>query len=510
MSMINNKRIIRNTVLLYIRMILLMIITLYTSRVILSVLGVTDYGIYSLVGGVISLFSFVSNSIVASIQRYFNVALGENDEEKYQRIYVMGINMIIIFSLLLLFIGETIGLWFINNRMNIPEGRESAVFWVYQISLFTLIVQLFRSPNNASIIAYEKMDFYAYLSIIEVLFKLAIVFLLQIFNADKLILYVLLYLIVTIIINIIYKLYCVRSFNACRYKLLWDKILLKKLFSFSGWSLLSNGTRTVTMQGENIFLNQNYSVNVNAARGIAAQVYNAVNIFLTNFQTAFRPQLIKTYAVGEMDQHYNLLYRSSKFSYYLLLTLAIPIIYNLDLILDLWLVEVPAYTKEFCIFVLFAYLVDALAMPLWISISANGNIRNIQISISVVFIIQLVASYFALKAKYPPYIVSVFILLSHSIHLIFYLYYCIKQCKLKLIDYVKKVIAPLIPVTILSLLITYTISLNTCNNIYMSFVCIFMEVLSILLVIWMVGMNKQEKLYLKKIMSSIFIKLKVK
>lgn len=509
MSLVDNKKIIRNTMLLYVRMILLMIITLYTSRVILSVLGISDYGIYCLVGGFISLFSFISNSIVAAIQRYFNVALGERDEGKYQRIYIMGINMIIIFSLMLLIIGETIGLWFVNNRLNIPDGRESSVIWVYQISLITLIVQLFRSPNHATIIAHEKMDFYAYLSIIEAVLKLATVYLLQIFNIDKLILYVLLYLIITIVINIIYKIYCTNHFNTCKYKLLWDSSLLKDLMSFSGWALFSNGSRTITMQGENIFLNQNYSVNVNAARGVASQVYNAVNTFLTNFQTAFRPQLIKTYAAHEMVQHYNLLYRSSKFSFFLLLTLVIPIIYNLDIILDIWLVAVPPYTKEFCVFVLLAYLADALATPLGASIYANGNIKKLQISISIVFLIQLIASYFALRAKLPPYIVSVFILLSHSIHYMLYVYFCVKLCKLQLKDYLRNIILPIIPVCILSVLIPTIIHINVYNNLFISLLWIMIEVLWILVVIWVIGINKQERQYIKGLISSLISKVKI-
>jgi len=496
MTFVDNKRIAKNTALLYIRMIILMAVTLYTSRVVLAVLGVDDYGIYSLIGGIIALFSFISNALVSAMQRFFNVALGERDQEKYHRVYVMGFNLLILFSVFLLLVGETLGLWFVNNKLNIPEGREAAAFWVYQISIVTLIVHLLRTPDNASIIAYERMGFYAYLSIGEALLKLGIVFLLQVFAMDKLLLYVILYLVATALINVAYKIYCNKMFAECRYNWLWDKKLFRELLSFSGWSLLSNGSRTVTMQGENIFLNQYYSVSVNAARGIAAQVYNAVNTFLTNFQTAFKPQLTKSYAAGEMENHYSLLYRSSKFSFYLLLVLVVPIIFNLDALLGAWLVDVPLYTKEFCVFVLLAYLADALASPLGTSIAANGNIRGLQISIAAVFVIQLFASFFALRAGWPPYIVSVFILVSHTIHYFFYVYFCMKLCNLRLREYFKQVILPLIPMCILAPTLPFYLQRYS-SNIWLALGLCVVDVLWVLLFVWLLGITKDERRYIK-------------
>lgn len=502
MTFVDSKRIAKNTALLYVRMIILMAVTLYTSRVVLAVLGVDDYGIYSLIGGIIALFSFISNAFVSAMQRFFNVALGEPDHDKYHRVYVMGFNLFFLFSAFLLLIGETVGLWFVNNKLNIPDGREMAAFWVYQISIVTLIAHLLRTPDNASIIAYERMGFYAYLSIGEALLKLGIVFLLQLFAMDKLLLYVILYLVATVLINIAYKVYCNKMFAECKYNWLWDKKLFCELLSFSGWSLLSNGTRTVTMQGENIFLNQYYSVSVNAARGIAAQVYNAVNTFLTNFQTAFKPQLTKSYAASEMENHYSLLYRSSKFSFYLLLLLVVPIIFNLDALLGAWLVEVPLYTKEFCIFVLLAYLADALASPLGTSIAANGNIKGLQISIAIVFVVQLFASFFALRTGFPPYIVSVFILVSHTIHYVFYIYFCKKICQLRLVDYLRKVLLPLIPICIVAPILPYFLQKYSTNIWWALGLCI-VDVLWGLFFVWFIGLEKGEKAFIKSAVSKI-------
>ena len=473
-----------------------MAVTLYTSRVILAVLGVDDYGIYSLIGGIIALFTFISNSLVTAMQRFFNVALGKEDPERYHSVYVMGYNIFFLFSAFLLLVGETVGLWFVNNKLNIPAGRETAAFWVYQISIVSLIVQLLRTSDNASIIAHERMNFYAYISIGEAFIKLGIVYLLKLFALDKLILYVLLYLVASAIINLIYKVYCNRQFAECKYNWLWDKTLFKEMITFSSWTLLSNGSRTVTMQGENIFLNHYYSVSVNAARGIAAQVYNAVNTFLTNFVTAFNPQLTKSYAAGDMDNHYSLLYRSSKFSFYLLLMLVVPIIFNLDVILSVWLVEVPQYTKEFCLFVLLAYLADSLVKPLSTSISANGNIKGIQISVAVVFVIQLIASFFALRAGWPPYIVSVFTLISHSIHYLFYLYFCRKICGLSIRTYFKRVILPIIPICLFAPLLPWYLD-RFSNGIWWALFLLVIEALWIVILIWLLGLDNNEKHFIK-------------
>lgn len=502
MSFVNTKRIAKNTALLYVRMILLMAVSLYTSRVILATLGVDDYGLYTLIGGIITLFSFISSSLVGAMQRYFNVALGQHDESRYHRIYVMGYNLFFLFSAFLLLVAETIGLWFVKYKLNIPEGRENAAFWVYQFSILTLIVRLLRTPDNASIVAHERMGFYAYLSIGEAVIKLGIVYLLQLFEVDKLVLYVVLYLIASAIINVAYKVYCNRQFVSCHYSWLWDSALFKELLSFSGWSLLTNGSRTVTMQAENVFLNQNYSVSVNAARGIASQVYNTINTFVQNFQIAFRPQLIKSYAAGEMENHFILIFRSSKFSFYLLWVLIIPTIFNLDALLSAWLVEVPLYTKEFCVFVLLAYLADALAAPLGTSVFANGEIKGLQISISAVFVLQLIASFFALRAKWPPYIVSVFIFVSHSIHYLFYLYFCKRLCHLHLRAYLKQVVLPLIPICLLSPILPWFLQRYSLVFWKAIGLCVI-DVVWVLVIVWLLGMRKEEKQYVKSLLTEL-------
>lgn len=492
MKRVDNKRVAKNTFYLYVRMLLIMGVTLYTTRVILKIIGVDDYGIYQLIAGFISLFSIISNSLVAAVQRYFNIALGKDDYTSFGRIYTTGINLLTILSVVLLVIAETVGLWFIKTQLNIPPGRETATFWVYQISVITLIFNIFRTTDNAAIIAHERMSFYAVLSIVEAFLKLGIVFILSWFGSDKLIGYTLLLLGVTIVINIIYKVYCNRNFPYCRFNMIWDKELNKSMLSFSWWTLMGKGVQLGTLQGENFFLNHYHSVAVNAARGVAAQVYNAINTFLANFQTAFKPQLVQTYVADDKSEHFKLLYRSARMSFFLLLLLTIPVLFNMDVLLSIWLEEVPQYTKEFCVFVLFAYLIDALSTPLATSINANGNIKGNQIMLSCIFVLQFICSFFALKMGSVPYIVSIFILCSHTLMFLSYLYYAHKLCALKYRTFLKEVLLPCSFIFVLSIVVPQIFSFYS-KSIMSALFHIMGTILWISVVIWVVGIKKEEK-----------------
>lgn len=475
-----------------------MAVSLYTSRVILSELGVDDYGLFNLIGGIVGLFSFISSALVAAIQRFFNVALGKKDDVYFSKIYSSGIIVFIFFSIFLLLVGETIGLWFVVNKLNIPEGREVAAVVVYQVSILTVLINLFRTPSNAAIIAYEKINFFAYLSIIEAVLKLLIVFMLKLVGGDKLIMYVALYCAVTLIINCIYKIYCNRKFTTCHFAWVWDKKLLKDLLSFSGWNVLSSGTSVVSTQANAYFINNFYSVTVNAAFGVASQVYNAVNGFVTNFQVAFKPQLIKTYTANEMDAHYLLIYRSAKFSFLLMLIITIPVVFNMDGLLSLWLVDVPLYTKEFCVFMLLAYLLDAIRSPLETSIFANGNIKDLQISRAVLDTIFLVLSFVLLSLRKPPYIVAILTFVEHGFFLVMYLGISKKLCALSLKNYFKRVILPCIMVLICSSLIPVTISFLHHNEVTIIQTILFVAIdfISAVAVSIFLGMTSIERGYL--------------
>lgn len=504
---VDNKRIAKNTVALYIRMLLLMAVSLYTSRVILDVLGVDDYGIYNLIGGFVTLFSFISSALVGAMQRFFNVALGKNDSEQYKKLYSMSINIFAIFSLSLIVIGETVGLWFVSTQLNIPGGRETAALWVYQVSLATLVVTLFRTPDNASIIAHEKMSFYAYISIGEAFLKLVIVFMLQSIGHDKLIIYVLLYLVSTVLINVVYWFYCRTRIPLCRFSLMWDGEICRKLVSFSGWNLLSGGARVIKSQGDAFFLNHFYSVAVNAAFGLAAQVYNAVNLFLTNFQTAFNPQLVQSYAAGEMDAHYKLITRSAKLSYYLLLLIVVPVILNLNSLLGLWLKEVPQYTREFCLFVIMAYLVDALGAPLAVSVNANGHIKGMQVASSFLLLGGLVAGFLFLKAGAMPYVIAIIIFIVHVGFWICYMYFARRYCKVSLIHYARQVVSPVVLVSVISVFLPFGLTFFVICKWMVFFICLI-DVCWVGFVIFIFGLSKEEKEYMLSFVNRLLRVLK--
>lgn len=500
---VDSRRIAKNTFALYLRMLLLMAVTLYTSRVILAALGVDDYGIYNLIAGFITLFSFISHALVGAMQRFFNVAMGRNDEDLYKKVYSMSINIFILFSLFLLLVGETLGLWFVTTQLNIPEGRESAALWVYQLSLLTLIVNLFRTPDNASIIAHERMSFYAYISIGEAVLKLVIVFMLKAIEGDKLIVYVILYLASTILINVVYWLYCRRTIPLCRYSLMWDKSISRSLVSFSGWHLLTGGSRVLKSQGDSYLLNHYYSVAVNAAFGVAAQVYNAVNMFLTNFQTAFKPQLVQTYAAGEIDEHYRLMERASKFSFYLLLLIVVPVIFNLQSLLGLWLEEVPNYTAQFCFIILMAYLVDAIGAPLSISVNAQGNIKGMQICSSALLLTGLLASYLFLRQGAEPWIVAVITFVVHVGFLLTYMYYARKICHVSLRGFLRRVVLPIGSVAILSCVVPYLLQNSSSNGFGIVMLKCVVDFAWVSLMTMTVGLTKAEREYLNDTVSGI-------
>ena len=401
----NNKRIAKNTMYLYMRMFVILIVSLFTSRVILQVLGASDYGIYNIIGGVVVLFSFINGALTAATQRYLNFYIGKNDLQKTHDVFCMSMNIYLVLSGIFLILAETVGLWFVNTQLNIPEGRMGAANWIYQFTVFSFMLNLTRIPYNASLIAYEKMDFYAYLSLLDVILKLGIVYLLYISPIDKLIAYGFLLMLTDVVDNIIYRVYCKKKFKTASYHWIWDRGLFKELLSFSSWSLFGNAANIVAQQGLNILVNIFYGVTLNAALGIANQVASKVVQFFSNFQTAFSPQIVKYYAEGQKDEFFKLIFRTSRLSYFLMLLISFPLILKIDVILDLWLVDVPKYTGIFCQLILIFYLIEALSGPLWMSIQATGDIKNYQILMSVLIFANIPLIYVCLKTGMPVWTV---------------------------------------------------------------------------------------------------------
>lgn len=388
----NSKRIAKNTLMLYIRMLLIMVVTLYTSRVILHALGVEDYGLYNVVGGVVVLFTFINNAMVSSTQRFLNFELGRNNFDGAQKVFSASLNIHILIAIIFLILSETIGLWLLNRYIKIPVGREVAANWVYQFSIIVSIINIIRSPYNAAIIAHENMSFYAYLSIIEIVLRLAIVYLVYLF-IDRLIAYAFLLMVVAVIILCAYYIFCKKKYTVCKYCFNYDKKLYLQLAGFSGWSLFGSFANMGATQGINIILNTFFGVTVNAAMGIANQVNTAVYTFVSNFQIAFNPQIVKSYANGDRDYFISLIMNTSRYSFLLLFLLSLPIYICCPEILSIWLKTVPDYAVEFCRLMLVYLLIDSIQGPLWVSVQATGKIRNYQIMMSLLILMNLPITY---------------------------------------------------------------------------------------------------------------------
>lgn len=404
----NNKRIAKNTLFLYLRMILVMLISLYTSRVVLSRLGVNDYGIYNVVGGIVSMFSILSASLSSAISRFLTFELGRNNDKRLRDIFSTSVIIQGLLGLLIVLLVEFVGVWFLNHKMNISVERVVAANWVLQCSTVTFVVNMLSVPYNAAIIAHEKMQAFAYVSLLEVSLKLGIAFLLYIAWFDSLIVYAVLVVFASLIIRMTYAAYCKRHFEECKFKFVFDRDLLKDMLSFSGWNFIGSSSAILRDQGVNIIINLFFGTAVNAARGIAMQVYNAVHGFSQNFILAVNPQIIKSYASGKIDYMFHLAFRSARFSYYLLFCISLPLILQINWLLGLWLTVIPKYTASFSVLVLIFGMMEAISIPLQYINQATGKIKIYQLVVGGMQMLNFPIAYLLLWMDFSP--VSVFVL----------------------------------------------------------------------------------------------------
>ena len=399
----NNKRIAKNTLLLYFRMLLIIIVGLYTSRVVLNTLGVSDYGIYNVVGGIVAMLAFLNSAMVAASQRFISFELGTGNIERLKKVFCTSVSIHIVLAGIIFLIAETIGLWFVNTHLNIPAERMEAANWVYQCSILTLLLTVVSVPYNSCIVAHEHMKAFAYVSIVEAILKLLIVYLLLLGNFDKLILYAILIVAVALIIRIIYGIYCKRHFEECTYRFVFDKQLFREMFAFAGWSVIGNLGFSFKDQGSNIILNLFFGTTVNAARGIALQVNGIISNFSNNFTMALNPQITKQYAAGDVEASVKLVYAGCRYSFYLLLLIAVPVMINIDYLLQLWLGTVPEYTSQFLMLALVAALLYGMAPPLVTALQATGKIKVFQLAFCILTLSELPFVYWVLINNGEPY-----------------------------------------------------------------------------------------------------------
>lgn len=425
----NNKRVAKNALALYLRMFISMAVSFYTSRVVLEVLGVTDYGIYNVIGGVTASFSFINASMAGATSRFITFELGKESEESLKDTFSSSMLIHIGVCILVLFLGETIGLWFVNAKLDIPKESMYAANVIYQCSLLALLVSFLQVPYNACIIAHERMGIYAYIEILNVVLKLVIVYILYIGNINKLILYGILILSVSIIIALIYRYYCLHHFKECRFKLIFKKKIIIPMLSFSGWDFYGNMCVIARNQGTTILLNIFYGVVVNAASGLASTINGAVSAFANNIMTAFRPQIIKNYSNGNYYEFRNAIQNASKFTSLALIILAIPVIIETPFILNLWLTEVPPYTSAFIRINLISILFSSFGNAITIGIHATGKMKLISFLSGSLYLLNLLISYIGLKRGGIPQLVFIINCIMNGIIMLTNIIILHHQCK---------------------------------------------------------------------------------
>jgi O-antigen/teichoic acid export membrane protein len=477
-------------------MLLMMGVSLYTVKVVLNTLGAVDYGIYNVVGGVVSMFSFLSGTMASASQRFFAFELGRKNYEQLKKTFSMTMTIYAMIAVVILILSETVGLWFLNTRMTIPPERMEAANCIYQFSILSFMMTMFTVPYNASIIAHERMNVYAWVSIIEVVLKLAIVYILVVFSADKLKLYAVLTFSVTTLVTLIYRTYCKRKFEECRFSFCWDKKLLKEIINYSGWSLLGNSVSVVRNQGISILMNIFFNPVVNAAQAIATQINVTLMNFTNNFYTAVRPQIVKNYSSNNINELSKLIYSSAKYAYYLMFLLSIPIIFETQYILGLWLKNIPQYTVIFTQIIIINTLIEVINSPIIATIQATGNLKWYQLTTATVQLLLLPLAYICYKFNLPPYCAYYVMILLSLIGNVPRLIIFHKITSVSAFDYLKKVILNICIVSIIAIIPLMALYQCFDETFLRMFLVLLYDLFIVPIIIYFVGLERNERTYI--------------
>ena len=490
-----NKRIAKNTLVLYVRMLFTMGISLFTSRVILQTLGVEDYGISSVVGGVISMFTFINAAMVSSTQRYLNFELVRGDANQLRSVFSTSLQIHALIALAIIVLSETVGLWFLNEKLVIPEARMHAAMWVYQCSILSCAVSIMSTPYNAVIVAHEKMSAFAYISILDVSLKLLVVYLLVVLPFDKLIILSILNLLVQLFIRYIYTLYCHRHFPESYFQFRFNKTLFKEMFGFAGWSFWGNLAAILYTQGLNMMLNIFFGPIVNAARGIAVQVQSAVQQFVGGFQTALNPQITKNYASNNLPQMHSLMFRSARFSFLLLFFLSLPVLMETNFILTLWLKTVPDDAVIFTQIMICISLIYTTANPCIIANQATGKVKIYQMVVGGILLLILPISYVVLKLGAPAYSVFIVHFCIESLAQFSRMYMLRKLIHLPLWQYMKNIYIPIVSTVVIAIILPLVVRMQVAEG-WLRFLAVgFTCVLSVGASSYFIGFTKQERVF---------------
>lgn len=505
----NNKRIAKNTLLLYFRMLFMMAVSLYTSRIVLNTLGVVDFGINNVVGGVITMLGFLTGSLSAASSRYITFDLGKGNMNIMKKTFGNILSIHYILTGIILLVGETVGLWFVANKLQIPMERETAAMWVYQFSILSSILSVLSAPYNAAIIAHEKMSAFAYISIIDVVLKLLIVYALLIIPYDKLIVYVALFFCIQLFDRIVYGVYCYRNFEETRVNPSYNSKLFKEIFVYAVWTMNGNLAVVGFTQGINILLNMFFGPAVNAARGIAVQVQTVCQNFCTNFQMAVNPQLTKSYAQGNLAYMHQLLIKSTKFSFFILLMITLPLMFKAKMVLALWLSIVPEHTVNFLRLILVTGILYTLSNPICTAIHATGKIKKFQIIEGTLLLLIVPIAYVLLKFFHikPEYVFLVHIVVEIFTQLV-RLRIVLPQIDMKLVLYLKKVLLPIASVVLVAPIFPYFVGICLNDNLASFFVVTTTSVVSTAITILSLGCTTSERAYILYVLKKKFFRKK--
>lgn len=491
----NNKRIAKNTIMLYLRMFLTMVVGLYTSRVVLQTLGVEDFGIYNVVGGVVAMMGILNNAMAVASQRYLTFELGKNDINKLKLVFNVNVSIYLLLSFIFILISETIGLWFLNTQLIIPDNRILAANFIYQFSIFSCVAGLMLSPYNASIIAHENMKFFAYVSIGESILRLLVVFMLVLSPIDQLVTYGFLLLMVSCGITLVYYIYCRKNYMECRYSMINDKALFREILTYSSWNIFGSAAGLAKEQGLNVLINMFFNPAINAARGIAYQVNSVVTQFFTSFYTSVRPQITKYYAQKDFDNMLLLVYRSTKLTCFLILLVSLPIIIEAPYIINLWLGSLPEYVVPFVRIIIMISMVDSMANPLMTSAHATGHIRGYQFVVGMMNILLIPLGYIALSMEAEPTIVFVLSLIMSILCFVVRMFIVNRLVCIRIPIYIKSVLIPCLLVTITAFILPFIVH-RFIEMGFLRFILVgIMSVISTMFTVIIFGLNSTEKKY---------------
>jgi O-antigen/teichoic acid export membrane protein len=496
-SSANNKRIAKNTLFLYFRLFIVMLVSLYTSRLLLKILGINDYGIQNVVGGFVSLFSLISGTTHVTISRFLTYEIGTGNEQRLRNVFSTSVNIQALFCFIIIILAETLGLWFINYQVIIPEERVYAANWIYQISIISFCVGLLCTPYNAVIIAHEKMSSFALFSIIETVLKLLVVLILPLINIDHLVTYSLLLMLVQLFMRLIYGLYCVRRFPESKYSFLFDRKLICEMGGYAGWNYLGTVAFLLRTQGLNILMNLFFGVAINAARGIVAQVENAVLQFVSNFTTALNPQITKSYARNDLTYLNMLVCQGAKFTFYLLLLMVIPLMFETPIILRIWLGEYPERSVLFMRLTLCVVLIDKLCDTITMALLASGDIKKLQIMAGASVIPVIPIAYILYSYGAPDYVGYALCMMVLVAKFLLELYLAKVQVGIPITYYLREVLLRILFVLLLSLVVPSYIYLNY-EESYVRMISLFIfSTIFTSLAIYYTGINSGERFLIR-------------